>query len=204
MQVMTIIEYKAHIVAAVSNLRRKPPSPSAFAEAAQLIDVLAHATTPPTRSNGARFQEFVRDYVGSSYTRFRYLNGRHDLPEQMYAILRSGLVHTLSLTPLPHPRGRTTVGRRDSILISADGRHLAPITSRPYDAALFVFGTFLDDIETALQKAFLAAAGATPQRILMESHIRNHKPAVGLPPLTFFDTAYGTSITATASGTPWP
>jgi len=205
---MTIDEYKFYLLSEIAALRQQQPSPSAFATATELLDALAQASTSPRRhgqpkGNGTRFREFIRRYMGPRYTSFLYASGKQDLPEQMYAILRCGLVHTRSLTPTPALNGKPSDGRENSILIAGDGVHLAPVTAAPYDAALFVFDPFIADIEAALRRVFRNALRESGLRALLERHIRDHRPARGLPvPIPYIDLAAlsGTTFTHSASG----
>lgn len=199
---MTINEFKANLLGELAWLRLRTPDRRAFASSAILIDVLAHATMSPKLDNNQRFQEFISCYMSRSYCSFRYANGLQDLPMQMYAILRCSLIHAFSLTPLPRRDKKPTSGRKNSILISADGVHLGRVLDPPYDAALFVFSPFLNDIESALLEAFSQAERDRGLKHRIERHIRIHSPVIPLPPLSFIASGcdVGTSITATASG----
>jgi hypothetical protein len=68
---MTIAEYKAHLLGELANVRHQPASLTTFVQAAQLIEVFAHATICSTKSNGSRFRELVRTVVGVAFQQSR-------------------------------------------------------------------------------------------------------------------------------------
>lgn len=205
---MMIGEFKAYLLAEVAALRARQPDSAAFATATEIIDVLAQASTSSgghrrQKGNRDRFLGFVRHNMRPQYNSFRYASGEQDLPEQMYAILRCGLVHARSLSPDPQRAGRSSAGRTNSIFISADGAHLASVTDGSRDAALFVFEPFVADIEAALRGVFLRASRETGLLALIENHLRNQSPVRGLvAPLSYNDPAAraGTAVAYFASG----
>ena len=62
-------------------------------------------------NDSARFQEFVRKHMRPAYFAFRYATGKQDLPEQMYAIFRSGLI--LLSRKITNPTGNFRLERRE-------------------------------------------------------------------------------------------
>jgi hypothetical protein len=47
----------------------------------------------------ANFIKFIKAYMPIPYHEFRYASKSSDLPEQMYYVLRCGIVHSFSLIP---------------------------------------------------------------------------------------------------------
>ena len=141
----------------------KIENPWGFLCLSALIDYLSRL------ANGANcgrkgYIQFIKDYFPDKYKNFQYKNGSKDLPEQMYYVLRNGLVHSFSL--IPENQTGTPIGRERSIvLIHARGAkqdqlsHLGnyPGQHGQLDAALFVAEDFLNDTRIAayelLQKA---------------------------------------------------
>jgi hypothetical protein len=138
-------------------------NPWGFLCLSALIDYLARLANGCNRGRTG-YIDFIRNHFPDKYRNFKYRSGQQDLPEQMYHVLRCGLVHSFSL--IPDQSARSKVGRDRSIVLihecAAKERGLAHLD--PYvgphgrlDAALFVAERFLDDTKTAadalIQKA---------------------------------------------------
>jgi len=138
-----------------------------------MIDYLA-GLHQGKKAGKADYIAFIREYFPKAYSDFEYntahrkpgtglkrKNGtrtkreltRKDLPEQMYYILRCGLVHRFSL--VPSPAELENGGRERSITIHSrddsqrDGKkHLDNFSQPPFvqDSAYFVDEDLLDDI----------------------------------------------------------
>src|SRR5262245_13667263 len=70
-------------------------SPWVFLCAAALVEYLAKLVDG-TDNGGRGYKCFVRNWLSSirpAYLSFRYSAGQCDLPEQMYHVLRCGIVH---------------------------------------------------------------------------------------------------------------
>lgn len=99
---------------------------------------------------------FVKCYFPPAYATFGYQSGVGDLPEQMYHVLRCGIVHSFCL--IPDPASRRKGGRDRSIVLmhsreanSRGCRHLDQYVGPKgnLDAALFVAEDFYEDVKTA-------------------------------------------------------
>jgi hypothetical protein len=137
--------------------------PWVFVCASSFIEYLAKMSNgAPT---GAReYKDFLRNHYFRTcpeYASFRYSCGKQDLAEQMYHVLRCGIVHSFSLFADSHARKYD--GRDRSILLahrhSAAGRkHLDNwVDNRrnpKLDAALFVAEDFVEDIAKVSQSLF--------------------------------------------------
>jgi hypothetical protein len=184
---MTLDEYKTYLLNEIEAVRERSPSPDAFASAASLLDTIAQAAIPRSKRGGAtkpdsvRFAQFVRKFMRPTYASFRYAGGQQDLPEQMYAILRCGLIHARSLTPNVPGNGKKPVGRADSIILDRAGTHLHPWQDADHDAALLVFSVFVADIEAAVRCVFVKATKESGLRVLIEKYVRDHPPVRALP-----------------------
>jgi hypothetical protein len=200
---MTLNEYKAYLLREIAAVRQRDPSPDAFIAGAAVLDTMAQAAISRRRSGGAikpdgvRFAEFVRKFMRPEYASFRYAGGQQDLPEQMYAILRSGLIHGRSLAPNPPANGKRPIGRVDSIILDRAGTHLYPWQDADRDAAVFVFSTFVTDIEAAIRRVFVRAANESGLQVLVERYLHDHPPVQALPS---WSIPVGTTFTHSPSG----
>lgn len=71
---------------------------------ASLIDYLSKLAYGTDLADWKRYIEFINEFFPSGYKRFQYRIGKKDLPEQMYYVLRNGMVHSFSL--IPDEKGR--------------------------------------------------------------------------------------------------
>lgn len=133
----------------------KRGDPWVFLCASSFIEYLVKVANG--RSAGHReYKDFLRNRffrVCPEYGVFRYAGGQSDLAEQMYHVLRCGIVHSFSL--FADQRAQHCGGRDRSILLahraSASGRrHLENwVDNRrkpKLDAALFVAEDFIEDV----------------------------------------------------------
>lgn len=176
---MTPNQAKTHFTDLLNDLRSMKASPWPFLCAAAMIEYLAKMTV----GNGRRsYIDFIKTYMRRDYSTFRFKNGDTDLPEQIYHVLRCGMVHSFSLTPDLNDYKK---GRNESIVISHSGNHLTNYLGTDghhLDAVRLVFGMFADDIGTALQKVFVAADGDAELRGRITSHLRAQPPIQSLLP----------------------
>ncbi len=136
-------------------------TPWIFLCAASFLDLLTRLANGG-RGGRTQYKSFIRTYlsrVNPLYIDFQYASGERDLPEQMYHVLRCGIVHAFSL--VPDEKSRDEGGRSRSIVLSHrannDGPHLSVfkrIAPRPFDAALFNAEDFADDIERVIHLLF--------------------------------------------------
>lgn len=99
--------------------------------------------------------------VNSKYKDFKYKNGEMDLPEQIYYIMRCGLVHSFSLSPEKKYEGKNS-GRKQSIVLADETdkelNHLDSFSNdKIKDACVFKLDVFIDDLEKVLDKMFKSA-----------------------------------------------
>src|SRR5689334_12604309 len=74
-------------------------SPWCFLCLSALIDYLSIAAYPNKKKQRDRYVAFIENFFPAKYKNFKYKNGQTDLPDQMYYVLRNGLVHSFSLVP---------------------------------------------------------------------------------------------------------
>ena len=122
---------------------------------------------------GNDFISFIKKYlseVNKLYKEFKYLNGRQDLPKQMYYILRNGIIHRFSLFPI-----KSNTGRRRSIVLahkSSGKKHLHNYHSNKIDdACIFIAEEFINDIKKAIQLIF---SNAQTNKNLMKQIIKHY------------------------------
>jgi len=104
------------------------------------------------------FINFIKEYMPPSYSQFQYISGQQDLPEQMYHVLRCGIVHSFSL--VPDKKGKENGGRNRSIALSHDTRdgHIQKVsTKRAPDACCLNAYEFVADLASAMRKLFKSA-----------------------------------------------
>lgn len=107
------------------------------------------------------YKDFIRNYlslINPLYRDFKYANGKRDLPDQMYHVLRCGIVHGFSL--IADKTARKKGGRDRSILIghkSGGGTHLDPINRKGFDSVFFCAEDFANDIEKVIDLVFQMA-----------------------------------------------
>jgi hypothetical protein len=160
-------------------------TPWCFAGGTCIIDYLS-SMVAGHRGDRFDFIDFVRANM-QRYANFQYQAGHRrqlrngttdntgqDLPEQMYYILRCGLLHRFS--PIPTTREINNGGRPRSIVLThragAEQAHLSNYANGVItDAAHFVAEDFIDDIQNTVRIVFgdrtnhvniLAYLNATP------------------------------------------
>jgi hypothetical protein len=116
------------------------------------------------------YKNFLKNYlfrVCPDYAAFRFRSGAKDLAEQMYHVLRCGIVHSFSLFADPSAKAKHG-GRDRSILLahrSSGQRHLAnhvnQRTKPKVDAAVFIAEDFVDDVGKVTEFLFAQARKRT-------------------------------------------
>jgi hypothetical protein len=139
-------------------------TPLPFVLAAAYIDYLSKLVMGEDK-RGAGYRAFIKNHLSNvrkEYQTFTYASGAADLPDQMYSVLRCGLVHSFSM--IPDKSIKNQKGRDRSIVLShrvnlAPGGHHLMRHSGPQklDAALFVLEDFLDDLEKVVHMIFAQA-----------------------------------------------
>ncbi len=117
-------------------------------------------------TNQTDYKDFLNKYLfveKSKYADFRYSNPQTKLVDQMYHVLRCGLVHSFSL--IPDPKATTKGGKNRSILLahkSSTFQHLQPYVNnkkRPkVDGCIFIAEEFADDLAKMTQDLFAKAS----------------------------------------------
>lgn len=129
----------------------KIETPWIFLCLSALIDYLSSAAYPNAGTQADRYTKFIKENFSSKYQTLVYRNGKQDLPEQMYYVLRNGLVHSFSL--VPNARSARRGGRVRSIALghrsNSTPYHLALF---PNDIVLFIAEDFLEDTKEAAYK----------------------------------------------------
>jgi hypothetical protein len=108
------------------------------------------------------YKNFLKNYffrICPKYARVKYSSGKLDLAEQMYHVLRCGIVHSFSL--FADSRAQAKGGRHRSILLAhqkAGIEHLANfVNSRrkpKIDAVVFVAEDFVEDVAKVTEALF--------------------------------------------------
>jgi len=118
----------------------------------------------------ADYKNFLKDCffkVCPAYPSFRYASGQSDLAEQMYHVLRCGIVHSFSL--FADPTAKEKHGGRDRSILLAHRRsglqHLGNYVdngSKPkLDAAIFIAEDFVEDIAKVTEFILVEATRTT-------------------------------------------
>jgi hypothetical protein len=194
---MTLDQAKSHFSDMLQKLRNMEPSPWPFLCSAAMLEYLAKMAIGDGRQC---YIEFVRRYLGSKYSDYTFADGRKDLPEQLYHILRCGIVHSFSLTP---DLNQYHNGRNESIVIAHKGRHLTkyPTTDAHHkDAVWLVFLDFADDIQSAIAGIFSKAASDLNLKNRIEQHLTRKPPiaALPIPPAGGTPEGYSSASTTTS------
>ncbi|MBS1037856.1 hypothetical protein [Gluconobacter cerinus] len=146
---MTFAKAEEYYRKRIEEVAAMKPSPWSFMCAACCIEFL-------TKLAGWRkqigYNKFIETYMPESYINFEYTNKKKDLPDQIYEILRCGLLHSFNVLPTPSNKN----GRHRSILISNSGNNLKLIEGFNIDggSALLVFDDFIKDINKSKNKLF--------------------------------------------------
>jgi hypothetical protein len=126
-----------------------------------------------------QYKEFLRTqfFVACpEYASFKYASGNLDLADQMYHVLRCGVVHSFSL--FADARGLQNGGRNRSIVLGHRRRgrsHLYHVVHRKpqLDAALFIAQDFVEDIARVTNHLFAESRKRTPQGRDLRKKIQN-------------------------------
>ena len=160
MQLATVSDIEPYFRARVKELKvlSQNGTPWEFLCMAVFIEYLSKLVYGRDRGQQG-FKNFVIDYlakINPKYQDFKYKNGNHDLNQQMYHILRCGIVHSFSL--VPDDKSTKYGGRLRSIVIAhkkSGHLHLAPYSSSDApDAAIFISEDFANDIERVVDYIF--------------------------------------------------
>ncbi len=157
-------------------------SPWVFVCATALIEYLGHLALPEA-GNAEAFRSFVTRWMSQvrpEYKAFQYRSGKSDLPDQLYFVLRCGLVHSLSL--IPDAQSTARGGRQRSVVLchrpesrAMRLRHLTRYrTQQITDAVVLVAEDFVSDIRRAADRLFERARKDSGLRAGIERQMRDH------------------------------
>jgi hypothetical protein len=171
---LPIDKAREYLVAEINSLRHIKGTVWVYVCAATMLDYLASLSigAPAKRQN---YIDFIRDHMRPAYKNFEYARQhqkpgtgsipsemtKQDLPEQMYYMLRCGLVHGFSLVPTQ--KELLNGGRDRSITINSradalkdEKTHLEPFNKPPLinDSVYFVDEDLLDDLVAAVNHLF--------------------------------------------------
>ncbi|MBS1076569.1 hypothetical protein JK217_02205 [Gluconobacter kondonii] len=164
---MTFEEAEEYYRERIAEVAVMNPSPWSFMCAACCIEFLAKLAG---MKGGKGYIRYINEYMPESYKSFTYNNGKKDLPEQIYEILRCGLLHSFNVLPTL----RNNEGRSKSVLISHSGENLKLIDGFNINggSALLVFDNFINDIRNSQKKLF----SSTEIKAKIENEIRLNPP----------------------------
>ena len=162
----------------------KTGSPSVFLLASAYLDYLSKLVSGSDKKRDG-YVTFIEKWlaeVREEYRTFRYKDGEQDLPQQMYHVLRCGIVHSFSL--IPDQQALARGGRNRSIVLchrkesdEKDLPHLSNYTSDCVpDAAVFVAEDFTEDIENVAESIFKTAEEDTILKRNIEGWLAAHPP----------------------------
>ncbi len=154
--------------------------PWVFLCASSFIEYLAKITSGNATSSGTEYKNFLTNSLFRAcpaYASFRYASGRQDLADQMYHVLRCGIVHSFSLFPDPSAKGKHG-GRPRSIVIAHRQLGLAHLQllfdkKQKLDAAVFIAQDFVEDISTVVTFVFSTARTRTPTGQQLRNNMRS-------------------------------
>jgi hypothetical protein len=164
--------------------------PWVFLCASSFVEYLAKIVNGRT-TNQKDYKDFLQNYFFKAcpaYATFRFASGQNDLADQMYHVLRCGIVHSFSL--LADSQAKKHGGRDRSILIAHrknGAQHLAKyINNRrkvKVDAVVFTAEDFVQDRKKVTNYIFNQArkkdqAGRQLKKSIV-SWVTNYPPIMG-------------------------
>ena len=195
---MTLDNAKTYFKNRIDELKRlsrdkSQVNPWIFVCASAFIDYLAKIVNGQDMQ-GSGYKGFISDYlsiINPVYKTFTYKNGKQDLPDQMYHVLRCGILHSFSF--IPDSKSSKSGGRlRSIVLCHADERdrkgwrHLMSYppsgSTHPTsvtDAALFVAEDFIDDLENVVNHIFCQASTDSALKTKIKDWTHKHPPIMG-------------------------
>lgn len=151
-----------------------------------LVDVISRINYNNIKSSIKRtsklFDDRLPKYREVYYNKPKIIN---DVPEQIYMVMRCGLVHSLSLVPNKDymtSKSYENHWRKGSLLLTHRGNHLQMRTrihnGEPIDACQLDYSTMLDDMQSALDAIFQDAKQDTTLSDHIETFVREN-PTLG-------------------------
>ena len=161
----------------------KAGDPWVFLCASAMIDYLTQMTTG--KSGRQAYIDFVNNFLGeinTTYSNFRYKNGKQDLATQMYIILRCGIVHKFSF--VPGKQELKNGGRLRSIVLAHEknghnGAHLTAYPNEEIDAAIFTAEQFVTDIKALVELIFERGNSNFEIKNNILTYIAHYPPILG-------------------------
>jgi hypothetical protein len=142
-------------------------------------------------TNAGEYKSFLRKYlykVCPLYGRFRYRSGAGDMADQMYHVLRCGIVHGFSL--VADATAKKHGGWDRSILLahrSSGQKHLSPYVNNrvkpKVDAVIFVAEDFVEDIAKLAEFLFRESRKKAGTAKTLRQNMRNwftQYPPIGI------------------------
>lgn len=161
---MTKTQARHYFIARAKDVQRimEDGSPWGFLCAAAFLDVLAKLVAGRDLKRPG-YKNFVRNFLSETnprYQTFTYMNGRQDLPDQIYHVFRCGIIHSFSL--VPDQQTLQNSGRVRSIVLchKKESRkkrlpHLSNYSSGvTRDAVVFVAEDFSRDLRKVVSLIF--------------------------------------------------
>lgn len=185
MQFKNILEIENHFKLIARDLPNqcKSGDPWVFLTASAFIEYLAKLVRG-YNGGSSGYMNFIRIWMPEKYRNFTYINQKKDLPEQMYYILRCGIVHSFSFIPDNQSKER---GGRDRAIVlthrkNNDGLHLINYRGNNgnYDSALFVAEDFVNDIIDTLEEVFNKAKTDKGLKNNIIQWVERHPPIAGI------------------------
>ena len=176
---MTLQEAETYFARQIADLKRMiaDGTPWVFLCGSAVIDYLSKLADGKN-DGGAGFKRFVNTYMPTGYRIFKYKSGAADLPDQLYHVLRCGIVHSFSL--IPDAQARSKGGRDRSVVLSHDEPHLSAYSSvNAPDACCLRADRFVDDLESAMKKLFADAATNAGLAAKITAWLAQHPPIAG-------------------------
>ncbi len=153
--------------------------PWVFLNASSFIEYLAKMRLGRI-TTAQDYKEFLEKYffqICPHYRNFKYCSGKCDLADQMYHVLRCGIVHSFSL--IADRQAQARGGRHRSIVLAhrLEGRaHLSHFVNNrrkpKIDAVVFVAEDFVEDIERVTEALFNESKESSPNGRQLKQNIR--------------------------------
>ena len=184
MEISDIHKYFKNRISEIKDLAVNTGNPWVFLCCSSFIDYLVRLVYDK-EANSSDYKKFIIDYLSQidiRYKDFEYQSGVKDLPDQMYHILRCGIIHSFSL--IPDSSSLRKGGRKRSILLAHNKNgetHFKPVTENGYDSVVFTAESFSSDLEKLVDKIFTEIVISDPT---IEANIKRwwgkYTPIAGL------------------------
>ncbi len=119
------------------------------------------------------YSDFVNKWlsrINPIYRDFKYINAETKLAEQMFFVLRNGLVHSFTLKP------NRAEGKINSILLSHKDPHLIAFNQNGFDSCILNAKEFLDDLVKVIDLIFSQAETDDKLKESINSFFKENPP----------------------------